>query len=52
MNSDVLAKWHEVVRSRHVGGLDLLLADDVVFHSPVMHTAQVGKAVTIQYLAL
>jgi anti-anti-sigma regulatory factor len=28
-----------------------MLADDVVFHSPVVHTPQVGKAVTLQYLS-
>ncbi len=32
-------------------GLDLLLADDVEFHSPVVHTPQVGLAVTRAYLA-
>jgi hypothetical protein len=28
-----------------------LLADHCVFHSPVVHTPQVGKALTTQYLA-
>jgi ketosteroid isomerase-like protein len=46
-----LATWHEVVQSRNVQGLDALLADDVVFHSPVVHTPQVGKAITTQYLS-
>lgn len=32
------------------GGLDDLLADDVVFLSPVVFTPQEGKAVTIAYL--
>jgi ketosteroid isomerase-like protein len=50
MSNKTLATWHELVRSRDVGKLDALLADDVVFHSPVVHTAQVGKAVTAQYL--
>ena len=31
--------------------LQTLLADDVVFHSPVVHTPQTGRAVTTQYLA-
>jgi hypothetical protein len=43
--------WHELVRTRNVAGLDTLLADDVVFHSPVVHTPQVGKAITARYLA-
>jgi hypothetical protein len=46
-----LSTWHELVKSRNAKGLDQLLADNVVFHSPVVHAPQVGKAVTIQYLA-
>lgn len=47
---DTLAIWHQLVESRNVRGLDALLSDQVVFHSPVVHTPQVGKAVTTQYL--
>ncbi|MBL0085721.1 MAG: nuclear transport factor 2 family protein [Ideonella sp.] len=43
--------WHEVVRSRDMAKLNALLADDVVFHSPVVHTPQRGKAITSLYLA-
>ena len=46
-----LHTWHEVARTRNVAGLDALLADDVVFHSPVVHTPQVGKTITALYLA-
>ena len=46
-----LHAWHEVARTRNVKGLDTLLADDVVFHSPVVHTPQAGKAITTAYLA-
>ena len=45
-----LAAWHRVARDRDVAGLDALLADDVVFHSPVVHTPQRGKAITRLYL--
>lgn len=45
-----LSTWHELVQSRNVRDLAALLADEVVFHSPVVHTPQVGKAVTLQYL--
>jgi hypothetical protein len=51
MTIDTLATWHELVKSRNAKDLDSLLADNVVFHSPVVHTPQVGKAVTIQYLS-
>ena len=46
-----LAAWHEVARSRDPAGLDALLADDVVFESPVVFTPQRGKAITTKYLA-
>jgi ketosteroid isomerase-like protein len=47
---NALAAWHAVVRDRNPQALDALLADDVVFHSPVMHRPLIGKAVTRQYL--
>jgi len=43
--------WHDLVRARDVRGLDALLANNVVFHSPVVHSPQVGKAVAMQYLS-
>jgi hypothetical protein len=46
-----LTAWHELVRTRNAGGLSALLADSVVFHSPVVHTPQVGKALTSKYLS-
>lgn len=51
MSLDTIAAWHRLVASRDVAGLDALLADDVVFHSPVVHAPQAGKAVTRRYLA-
>jgi hypothetical protein len=47
----VLTKWHHIVRDRDPAGLNDLLADDVIFHSPVVHTPQLGKAITSKYLA-
>jgi hypothetical protein len=46
-----LARWHDLVRRRDAAGLDELLADDVVFHSPVVHTSKCGKQVTQNILA-
>ena len=46
-----LAAWHDLVRTQNAKGLSALLADDVVFYSPVVHTPQAGKAITTQYLA-
>ena len=51
MSIPTLPTWHDLVRSRNTKGLALLLADDVVFHSPVAHTPQVGKAITLHYLS-
>ena len=51
MTINTIAAWHELVQTRNVRGLAALLADNCVFHSPVVHTPQVGKAVTLQYLS-
>src|SRR5580704_11625947 len=51
MKSDPIKTWHRLVEEHDVEGLDALLADDAVFHSPVVHTPQVGKPITKKYLA-
>jgi hypothetical protein len=51
MKSDPIKIWHRLVEEHDVEGLDALLADDAVFHSPVVHTPQVGKPITKKYLA-
>lgn len=45
-----IEKWHEIVCTRDASRLSGLLADEVVFYSPVVHTPQVGKAITTMYL--
>ncbi len=50
MSSSPIEIWHRLVKERDVRGLDGLLADEAVFHSPVVHTPQVGKAITKAYL--
>ena len=47
---DVIQAWHRLVQRRDAIALEAILADDVVFHSPVVHTPQRGKAITLQYL--
>jgi hypothetical protein len=49
--SQVIAHWHRLMAARDAAGLAELLADDAVFHSPVVHTPQRGKAMTQLYLA-
>ncbi|HEY2462673.1 MAG TPA: nuclear transport factor 2 family protein [Steroidobacteraceae bacterium] len=51
MNPDPIKTWHRIVEKRDIGGLEALLADEAVFHSPVVHTPQVGKLITKKYLA-
>lgn len=51
MTESPLSRWHRVVRERDITALGDLLADDVVFHSPVVHTPQHGRPVVERYLA-
>lgn len=46
----VIERWHEIIHNQNPAGLDRLLAEEVVFHSPVVHTPQVGKPITTRYL--
>ncbi len=45
-----IERWEHIGKSRDFDLLDQLLADDVVFESPIVHTPQVGRAVTKAYL--
>jgi hypothetical protein len=51
MSIIAIHQWHEIVRTRDASGLSDLLADDVVFYSPVVHTPQNGKVITTMYLS-
>ena len=51
MSSSPIQLWHTLAKERDADGLDALLADEAVFHSPVVHTPQRGKAITQKYLA-
>ena len=44
-------RWHAYLQGDEPDGLESLLADDVVFYSPIIYTPQAGKAVTALYLA-
>ena len=50
MIEQTVAKWHQHLRGQLPGGLDELLHDDVIFHSPIVYTPQKGKAITKLYL--
>jgi len=50
MISDTIKAWHQLVATKDAEGLNRILADNVVFHSPVVHTPQAGKPITTLYL--
>jgi hypothetical protein len=50
LTANPLETWHRIVVTQDPSGLQALLADDVVFHSPIVHTPQRGKEVATRYL--
>ncbi len=50
MIENTIATWHKLVDTKDAAGLDDILAENVVFHSPVVHTPQAGKPITKLYL--
>ncbi|QQX80506.1 nuclear transport factor 2 family protein [Shewanella sp. KX20019] len=50
MKYDTLKQWHSIVNDKDTASLATLLDDNAVFHSPIVHTPQVGKQITLQYL--
>jgi hypothetical protein len=51
MTLATLSTWHELVRTRNTKGLSSVLADEVVFYSPIVHAPQVGKTIALKYLS-
>jgi ketosteroid isomerase-like protein len=50
MIENTVAAWHKLLKTKDAAGLDEILADNVVFHSPIVHTPQEGKPITKLYL--
>jgi len=50
MTDHPLEAWHRLVRTQDPSGLNTLLAEDAVFHSPIVHTPQRGRKLTAGYL--
>jgi len=46
----VLSTWHDILEARDPSRLGEILAEDCVFHSPVVHTPQAGRELTALYL--
>lgn len=51
MSNPTIDAWHRLIEERNTAALDDILADDAVFHSPVVHTPQKGKQLTKLYLS-
>ena len=51
MTSAALETWHRLVRTNDASGLRELVAEDAVFHSPVVHAPQHGRKLTVMYLS-
>ncbi|MEY3905257.1 MAG: hypothetical protein RIR59_80 [Pseudomonadota bacterium] len=49
--AEMSQKWHAVALSGDEAAIAGLLHDDAVFESPVVHTPQRGKPITLKYLA-
>ena len=46
-----LAEWHELATAPDPQRLARLVAEDAVFHSPVVHSPQNGRALVVAYLS-
>ena len=51
MSKENLQQWYNLVENHDAKALSDLIADDAVFHSPIVHTPQQGKALTFMYLS-
>jgi SnoaL-like domain len=51
LNRRIIDEWHRVAHSGDCAALDGMIHEDAVFESPVVHSPQRGKAITIKYLA-
>ena len=45
-----IQQWHAYLETLDKAVLKNLLSEDVVFESPVVHTPQAGRAITLKYL--
>ncbi len=45
-----IALWHTYMTKPSKEALSAMIADDAVFHSPVVHSPQIGKAKVLSYL--
>ena len=47
---NAIDEWHRIIKSQDMSALPALLAEDAVFHSPIVHTPQEGRDLVMMYL--
>lgn len=50
-SNHAISQWFKIVEDRDASALEGLLSDEVIFLSPIVHTPQKGKQITMMYLA-
>lgn len=50
MKPEPLKRWHQMVQTKDLDALDVLLADNATFESPIVFRPQVGRDLTSMYL--
>jgi hypothetical protein len=50
MTNQTIERWHALLADRDIARLDDLLAENAVFHSPVVHRPQEGRELVKFYL--
>ena len=50
MSENPIKRWHQLLAARDTNGIARILADEATFHSPIVHTPQIGKKLTTMYL--
>ena len=51
MTPPVITRWIDIIENGRTSELESLLADDAVFYSPAVFTAQEGRDTTLAYLS-
>ena len=51
MIQNTLSQWNSVLKNPDIAALEELIAEDAIFHSPIVHKPQEGKGLTMLYLS-
>ncbi len=51
MTEHPIQTWHRLLKARDPSGLNALIDEAAVFHSPVVHTPQAGRKLVVMYLS-